>query len=144
MSGKICRFYIRETLDYNKIFDLNDIIFPGEELILHEERSHCFLCYFQGRAIAFGCLDTYHENFIFLSRAGVLPEFRGLGVHNRLLDRRIQWAFDNEFDTIITYTQKWNTSSSNNLIKRGFEFYNPEYRYGDDDSLYFMLKLDDE
>jgi GNAT superfamily N-acetyltransferase len=141
--GKICRFYIRETLDYNKIFDLNDHIFPGEELVLHEERSHCFLCHFQGRVVGFGCLDIYHENFVFLSRAGVIPEFRGLGIHNRLIDRRIQWAIDNEIGTVITYVQKWNINSANNLFTRGFKLYEPEYRYGDDSSLYFMLELND-
>jgi hypothetical protein len=59
-----------------------------------------------------------------------------------LIDVRIRAAKRQYCHTVITYTTLDNYPSANNLIKRGFKLYNPEYQYGGSNMLYFAKEID--
>lgn len=80
-------------------------------------------------------------NYVYLSRAGVLPEFRGRGLHKRLLDARVKWAKKQGADAIITYTVADNARSANTLISRGFKWYVPEDAWAGRGVVYWIKEL---
>ncbi len=65
-------------------------------------------------------------NLVYLLRAGVLPTFRGRGIHDKLIDVRLRWARRLGATSVITYTLTDNVSSSNNLFDHGFRLYRPQ------------------
>lgn len=78
----------------------------------------------------------------FLSRAGVLPEYRGQGIQKRLIRARVAWAKrSNQATHAITYTNYYNPASSNALIAAGFKLYVPSPLYVGDDFLYWRKAL---
>lgn len=81
------------------------------------------------------------DNFVFLCLSGVLPEARGQGLQKKLINVRIKWAKSQEADGVYTYTSKENIVSANNLIKCGFMLFEPPYKWGLDDGLYWYMRL---
>lgn len=77
---------------------------------------------------------------VYLSRCGVLPAARGLGLQRRLIRCRVAWARRQPGRTgVITYTLKHNHYSSNNLILCGFRLYDGKWVAAD--ALYWWLEL---
>lgn len=66
-----------------------------------------------------------YSDCAYLSRAGVLPEFRGFGLQRILIKARLRWAARRGFRWAITDTVATNTGSANNLIRCGFKLWNP-------------------
>lgn len=64
----------------------------------------------------------------FLSRSGVLPECRGVGLQKALLRARIRYLKRHhpEVSHALTYTMVTNAASSNSLIACGFKLWRPE------------------
>ena len=85
------------------------------------------------------CGSVYSENICIFNRAWVKKEYRGKGLHKRMIAIRLMNAKRNS-NIVITYTINDNFSSANNLINFGFKLYEPQYKYGGD-VLYFMKKL---
>jgi len=75
----------------------------------------------------------------FLCRAGVLADHRRQGLAQRLVKARIAFAKSVGASAIITYVDRDNIASGNNLIKAGFKLCVPAYRYGGDFAIYFCL-----
>lgn len=77
----------------------------------------------------------------YLSRAGVMPEYRGRGLQKRMIRVRLAYAKRNGFKEVVTDTSPGNVASSNSLIACGFKLFQPErlwsFRYG----LYWRKKL---
>lgn len=78
-----------------------------------------------------GCIYKHNEGICIFNRAWVSPEYRRLGIQNKMIKRRIKSAKENNIHTIITYTTSDNIISANNLIKNNFKLYSPSYRYAD-------------
>lgn len=79
--------------------------------------------------------------YVYLSRAGVLPAFRGKKLHTKLLWTRLGWAASVGAHEVLTYTVPYNTPSQNNLIKVGFKTYTPEKRWAGTEMVYWRLEL---
>lgn len=96
-----------------------------------------------GRAVGFCSVrpTTTDLDTVFLSRAGILPEARGLGLHRRMISVRLRWARKNGFKRAITYAQRDNIQSAVNLLRCGFMLYDPDYRWVGDSYLYFLIDL---
>lgn len=80
----------------------------------------------------------------YLSRAGVLPSVRGLGIHQRMIRARVRKARDLGCDRVLTYTMAHNAKSGNNLIRAGFRLWTPSRSWfvRDSDVVYWILRLD--
>lgn len=82
-----------------------------------------------------------YENAGFFALSGILPMYRGKGYHKKLIRVRIQWAKRNGYDYAITYTEKNNDKSFENLQDCGFKLYIPENKWVGDDFLYWRKQL---
>jgi GNAT superfamily N-acetyltransferase len=76
----------------------------------------------------------------YLSRAGVLPKFRGCGLQKLMIRRRVIYARAQGWLVVITDTHD-NPASGNSLIACGFRLYEPEAKWAFDTSLYWRKLL---
>lgn len=132
-------FSIRKTYDFFSIVALNQEIFPGDLLdVSTNVHGWIVRCGDDRKPIGFcTCTDIGHR-ILFLSRAGLLPNYFGYGLHKRLINIRLRYAKVNGFKTVITYVKKDNYASFANLIKCGFLIYTPEYDYAGKDFIYLI------
>ena len=81
------------------------------------------------QAVAFGILEPSQQwlDTVYLSRAGVLPAWRGQGLQRRLIALRERLARRQGFVWMISDTTD-NVPSSNNLIKAGYKLIAPKKR----------------
>ena len=92
--------------------------------------------------VAFGILEPSKQwrDTAYLSRAGVLPAWRGQGLQRRLIALRERVARNKGFVWMISDTTD-NVPSSNNLIKAGYKLIEPSAPWANTDSLYWTKKL---
>jgi GNAT superfamily N-acetyltransferase len=94
------------------------------------------------RPIAFAGLHLYQQPKVaFLCRVGVLSNYRGFGLQRRFIRVREKHAVRRGYDRIVTYTERNNYASANNLIRCGYRLYHPRREFGLKDSLYFEKQL---
>lgn len=75
---------------------------------------------------------------VFLVRSGVASDYRGRGLHRRLIRTRIRHARTMpDVKCLITYTDPSNATSANNLISCGFRVYTPAYAWVGREYVYF-------
>ncbi len=77
----------------------------------------------------------------FLSSAGVLPCARGHKLQQRMIKARVRWARMMGCTYAITYTVYDNWASITNLLKQGFQFYDPHYRWAGKNVHYFIKEI---
>ena len=75
-----------------------------------------------------------------LGRAGVMPDYRGNGLHRRMISIRTRWAKKQGYATVVSDTTD-NLPSANNLMTCGFRLYIPKIIYGPSRALYWKLDL---
>ena len=82
------------------------------------------------RVVAF-CGATLKDDptRVFLSRAAVTKTAQGLGLQRRMIRMRCAWGKRQGAKLATTYTSIDNWSSIANLIRCGFEFYDPKDKY---------------
>lgn len=78
---------------------------------------------------------------VFLARAGVLHEYRGLGLHKRLIRVRLRWCKANGYKSAVTYAHHRNYQSCRNLLDCGLELYMPSWDYAGEGFCYFCKAL---
>lgn len=76
----------------------------------------------------------------YLKRAGVLKEFRGLGLQRRMITVREKRARKLGLVTMLTDTTD-NPASSNSLIRAGYRIFEPAYRWAFNHSIYWRKQL---
>lgn len=76
----------------------------------------------------------------YLSRAGVVEQYRGLGLQRRLIGVRVLKAKSLGWTCCITDTTE-NPHSANNLINKGFRMYEPRHPWGGDTTCYWKKDL---
>jgi GNAT superfamily N-acetyltransferase len=81
------------------------------------------------------------DNCVFLCLSGVLPEARGKGLQKRLIRVRLKWAKKMKAKGAYTYTADDNLASANSLIGCGFKLFEPSYKWGLDDGLYWYIDI---
>ena len=136
------KVYFRQSQDYKKILKLNDQIFPDEPYEIKDLGAY-WLGKVGNRSVAFCGLHTLmHEpDTCFFSRAGVLPSYRKLKLHKRMIQIRVRAAKAAGLERAVTYAQMENGPSIANLIKCGFKIFTPHYWDCGEDMIYFELKL---
>jgi GNAT superfamily N-acetyltransferase len=69
---------------------------------------------------------------VFLNRSGVVPSARGSNLQRRMLNARVKWCRVNGIQSVITYAIYDNWPSIVNLLRSGFRFYVPEWKWAGD------------
>lgn len=140
MKKPKAKYFLRKTKDVETVESLNKRIFPSDDPDI-SRTSTFWLLYRQKVPIGFCSVRPISRSILFFSRAGLLYGHRGYGLHQRMIKNRIKWAKENGYKKIITYTIFSNVKSARNLIKLGFELYEPEWAYAGKEYLYFMKTL---
>lgn len=90
-----------------------------------------------GDGLAFAGARMLDNGALYLTRAGVIPSARGQGLQLRLIRARLAWGRRRGARVAITYTAVDNIASANNMIRAGFELYEPEYPWAGREMLYW-------
>jgi len=140
----LMKYSVRRSEDYDSIRGQNLMVF-GRGLDRAWEKEACWECFDETGAVAGFCsahiLNEQGEQTLFLSRAAVLPHARGNQLQRRFINTRCRYGKKVGCDVAITYTSPHNTTSSNNLIREGFEMYVPHYKWAGKDMLYWRKVL---
>lgn len=131
---------IKRIHDLAEIVNLNQFIFP-QDLLDVSANVYGWISYDSGKPNGFCTCTDIGYGILFLSRAGLLPDYRGGGIHKRFITVRKRFGVTHGYNTMITYVRRDNYSSLANLIKYGFEMYEPEYDYAGKDFIYLRYKL---
>jgi GNAT superfamily N-acetyltransferase len=124
-----------ETLE-----QLDEHFFPGVPYPI--KGSYWWIAFDDDKPIGYAGLDpTRFKNKCFLCRAGVVAQYRGTGIHKRLIKARERMARKIGIKRVVTYTSHDNIPSCNSLIKRGYIRYRPGAEYGVDNAIYFSKEL---
>lgn len=90
----------------------------------------------EGTRVVGYCGLEFHDGEAHLSRAGVLPPFRGRGHQKRMIRYRVRRAGGRP---VVTYTDARNVASINSLVSCGFRAYtNPAF---DDEEGFISWRL---
>lgn len=82
-----------------------------------------------------------NKNYVYLARSFVLPQYRGLGIHKRLIKTATMWARRNKYKTIWSSINVWNYASGNSLISCGFKLCKPITDEWTEQLLFFQKAL---
>lgn len=134
---------IRQTKDYNLIHKLDRRFFPADDPVQLTGTTWWIVEDAQGVAGFAGMRPLKGESTGFLSRVGVSPRLRGKGVQRRLIRLREAQARREGLRWIITYTAPDNWPSIANLLKSGYQVYDPAWRWVGSDAVYFIKKIGD-
>lgn len=137
---------VRKTKNAKFILKMNKHIFPDDPLEI-TSGSHFWLLSINDTPSGFATMRglQYDPDTVYFDRAGLKPIARGQGLHRRLIKVRLRYAKQLGFRRAITYCLDDNLASANNLIKCGFQLYEPQYRWADSankkEVLYFIRDL---
>lgn len=126
------------TKNYSHLNKLHKRAFPGE-YVRDFTGDVCWFIYFNGKLAGFCSIKDLGDDSIFLSRSGVFLSRKGL--HRKSIAHRLRWARRNGFSWAVTYVSIDNFKSMANLVRSGFEIYEPASDYAGKGFLYFRKKL---
>jgi GNAT superfamily N-acetyltransferase len=116
------------------------VCFPDEQGALFDG-AYWWGAYDEKKLVATASLTYFPEGVGFLSRASVLPGWRGHGLQRKFIQYRERDARKYGTTRMVTYTSRENTVSSNNLIKCGYRLYIPDAWWGLRHGLYWEKDL---
>lgn len=129
---------------HDLIVDLDVKCFP-EDYRVKPEGAYWWIDEEGGAPVAFAALKVcgaeYNRGLGYLSRAGVLPKYRGQGRQRRLIHARLAAARRLGLSEVVTYVVSSNLASANSLIGAGFRLYGPAERWGGKEALYFRRRV---
>ncbi len=126
------KFKIRWTHRIDTVYQLHDIIFPGDELPELENAIHWVVYDENDTPVGFTILrelSGLNKGSYFLSRAGIIKRCRGKGIHRRLVKVRENYVKNDGGGTLVTYVAYSNPSSYCSLIRSGYLVYEPDCKY---------------
>jgi L-amino acid N-acyltransferase YncA len=98
-----------------------------------------------GKAVGYGamrgCEASVNKGLALLTRAGVIPAWRGMGIQKKLIRLRTRKAKNLGYKTAIAYVMGMNCASSNALIGCGFRLYEPANLYAGEKAVYLRKHL---
>lgn len=127
------RFTIRRTANADVVFALDYKMFWDTPIVDNGHMEY-WLVWNDGKPIGY-CATTNYGEHIFMSRCGVLPEFRGHGLQKRMIRARELFHGNKEY---FTYVSLRNPASINSLISCGYKAYAPQRRYAGDEFIYLI------
>lgn len=101
---------------------------PNDDPIKCDPNGCSIALYDKRRMIAYALAkpsSSFHKT-LYLSRAGVHPNYRGKGLQKDLITLREAWASKHGYEHIVTDTANHNAASMRSLIAVGYRPYWPE------------------
>lgn len=135
------KFQIRKTSNQDLVNGLHKEIFPDDELYTETDGVQHWIVWKGAFPVGFCTVRNIGSGIAYLARAGLLSSVRGRGLHKRMVIVRERWARRMGLKQVITYVVPNNTASLRSLIKRGYEPYDPEYKYVGGEFLYLTKYL---
>ena len=126
---------------YEQCRNLHTAIFPGEAW---ECRESVLWVVTEpgGYPVAYAALDLWESGICFLSSCGVRRKARGHGLQKRLIRTREKFAKLRDKLMVVTYTTANNYPSLTNLVRCGYNPFDPEYPWvGRDGIIYYRKEL---
>jgi GNAT superfamily N-acetyltransferase len=124
--------------------ELHKLAFPSDSWVSEDfpDHEHAFWLASEGaRPVGFCSAVLWDERkAVFLSRAAVINQCRGMGIHRMMIAKRVKWAWEQGVDRVVTYTTLQNYPSMSNLLDCGFRFYRPDEPWVGKRVHYFELK----
>jgi GNAT superfamily N-acetyltransferase len=134
---------ICKTKKLDHVLNLNALIFPEDDLNVGDNTFHWIATDKRSKEpIGFCSVTDFGEGILFLSRAGLLPEYRGRNIQRKFIRLRERFARSNGYKKIITYTLKDNYQSMNSLFISGYKIYTPEFQYVGPGYMYYIKELE--
>lgn len=130
---------------FKDIVKMDQICFPDDDVFI-PQTEYSWIAYSKDRPVGYCILKKISNQknrktrTAHMSRAGVIPKFRGQGLQRKFITLRIEKAKQLGY-TRVTSTTYDNPHSTNNLIKCGFLCYDPEDRYLADGTNYWELDI---
>lgn len=125
-----------------KIKELDNICFPDiAPPVFGPKPTYCWVVKLDLEIIAYAIAYKV-RNSLYLSRAGVLPKYRGKKIQQQLISQRIEKAKDLGLAEVVTYTSKKNIASIKNLNACGLEQCDMPEWLKIDNSEFICWKLD--
>jgi GNAT superfamily N-acetyltransferase len=100
-----------------------------------------FLVFNKAEPAAFCALSPRPDGTGWMSRAGVLPRFRGQGLQARMISHREVVAQAHGFATVVTNINRDNPHSMNNFIDAGYRPFWPAEPWDDERATYWRKVL---
>jgi ribosomal protein S18 acetylase RimI-like enzyme len=121
------------------ILSMDRVCFPEDDPPLIDRFTSGWIVKVRGAIAGYALarLAGGTPNALYMSRCGVLPEYRGLGLQQLMIAARYEYACEEGYQEVITDTQPMNLPSCNNLIKQGFTLYEPTGTCLDTGTLYW-------
>ncbi len=133
------KYTLSRTDNYELVRALHTICMPGDDYdldgqlwVVHDE-TYTPVAFCAARKLE-------GEPGVFLNRAGVLPCANGKGLQRRMIHARLRWCKEIGVQYAITYTLHSNHASIVNLLKCGFKFDTPAWRWAGN-AHYFVKDL---
>ncbi len=119
---------ITQLDDLEDARELHALAFPED---LWPGDDHTYWVARDGKTLL-GMASAVHrpdEKYVYLSRCAVVQSAQGRGVGRRLIRARVKWAVAEGAAEAITYVSLKNYPSLLNLLKCGFQLYEPDEPY---------------
>lgn len=113
-------------------------VFHPQDVKVVLENGIWWVAYDGKKSVGYGGMRWLNGRVVEFVRAGVVPGYRGRGIHKKLIQARIRYAARMGATSVVTYTVR-NLPSSNALISCGFRHYAPRWRSKDH---YHYLRVD--
>ena len=125
---RICRVDAEDPKVWAQIVQMDNNCFGYDAPALTDNEGAWWIAYSKGVPAGFAAItpSARFEGGGYLSRAGVLPAFRGCGLQKKLINRRVAYAKQEGWNWVVTDTAE-NPASGNSLISCGFRLFKPEY-----------------
>ena len=134
------KFILRRCEDILKIEALHTLIFPDDEQ--DSEGTHWVAYDELGTPVGFcSARMVIDDTCVYFTRAGLLPCAEGYKLQQRMIQVRLNWGKQQDASWALTYTSLHNYPSINNLLKKSFRFYTPEWPWVGNQFHYFHRRL---
>jgi len=120
MHTRVCKLRKWKQADQGWFRDLDYKCFPIDETFFNSTNYHWWIVYADAAVVGYAGLYVDKKGCAHLTRAGVLPEFRGSGLQKALIKARIRWCKRRKVRLVRTYTSCDNHASRANLEACGF------------------------
>lgn len=125
-----------------ELYSFQDKFFERDQRMAVEVGGDWWLAYDGDEPVAFaGLCPSYRtKDWGYLCRVGVSETHRGFGLQRRLIRVRLARAKKHGWEGVFSDTRE-NGVSANNLLRCGFEIYDPKKPYGFPETIYFRKRL---
>ena len=133
------KYRLTRTDDMDLVRAMHTLCMPGDE---YDLGGQLWVCYDETETPVAFCAARKlpYEPGVFFNRSGVLPCANGQGLQRRMIQARLRWVKEIGAQYALTYTLYHNHASIVNLLRCGFKFDVPAWKWAGN-AHYFIKEL---